>query len=41
VKLTKEDGTTIEFTATQPASQHIMLNQMEGKTLEEIIVVNE
>jgi hypothetical protein len=41
VKLTKEDRTTIEFTVTQSASQPSMLNRMEGKTIEEIRVVNE
>jgi hypothetical protein len=41
VKLTREDGTTVKFTATQPASQPRMFSRMEGKTLEEIKDVNE
>jgi hypothetical protein len=39
VRLTKEDGTTIEFVATKQSNQASKLNQAKETTLEEIKVV--
>jgi hypothetical protein len=41
VRLTKKDGTTVEFVATVQADQSSMLNQMKVTALEEIRVVQE
>jgi hypothetical protein len=41
VRLTKNDGTTVEFVATMQADQASMLSQMKVTTLEEILVVQE
>jgi hypothetical protein len=41
VRLTKKDGTTIEFIAIVQADQASMLSQMKVTTLEEILVVQE
>jgi hypothetical protein len=41
VRLTKKDGTTIEFVATVQVDQASMLSQMKVTALEEILVVQE
>jgi hypothetical protein len=41
VRLTKKDGTTVEFVATVQADQASMLSQMKVTALEEILVVQE
>jgi hypothetical protein len=41
VRLTKKDGTTVEFVAALQADQANMLSQMKVTTLEEILVVQE
>jgi hypothetical protein len=41
VRLTKKDGTTIEFIATVQADQTSLLSQIKVTTLEEILVVQE
>jgi hypothetical protein len=41
VRLTKKDGTTIEFVATVQEDQASMMSQMKVTTLEEILVVQE
>jgi hypothetical protein len=41
VRLTKKDGTTVEFIAAVQADQASMLSQMKVITLEEILVVQE
>jgi hypothetical protein len=41
VRLTKKDGTTIEFVAAVQADQASLLSQMKVTTLEEILVVQE
>jgi hypothetical protein len=41
VRLTKKDGTIVEFVATVQADQASMLSQMKLTTLEEILVVEE
>jgi hypothetical protein len=41
VRLTKKDGTTVEFVAVVQADQTSMLSQTKVTTLEEILVVQE
>jgi hypothetical protein len=41
VRLTKEHGTTVEFSAVMTTDQASMLNQVHGNSLEEIRVVQE
>jgi hypothetical protein len=41
VKLTKKDGTSVEFVAMVQSDQDNMLNQTKAITLEDIIVVRE
>jgi hypothetical protein len=41
IRLTKEDGTIVEFNATMQADQASLLNQVQGTSLEEIRVVQE
>jgi hypothetical protein len=41
VRLTKKDGTTVEFVVTVQADQANMLSQTNVTTLEEILVVQE
>jgi hypothetical protein len=41
VRLTKKDGTTVEFVATEQADQASTLSQMKVTTLEDILVVQE
>jgi hypothetical protein len=41
VRLTKKDGTIVEFIAAVQADQASMLNQMKMTALEEILVVQE
>jgi hypothetical protein len=41
IRLTKEDGTIVEFNAAMQADQASLLNQIQGTSLEEIIVVQE
>jgi hypothetical protein len=41
VRLTKKDGTTVEFVVAVQADQASMLSQMKVTTLEEILVVQE
>jgi hypothetical protein len=41
VRLTKEDGITVEFIAATQSNQTSMLNQMKATALEEIRVVQE
>jgi hypothetical protein len=41
VRLTKKDGTTVEFVAIVQADQACMLSQMKVTALEEILVVQE
>jgi hypothetical protein len=41
VRLTKKDGTTVEFVAAVQADQASMLSQMKVTALEEILVVQE
>jgi hypothetical protein len=41
VRLTKKDGTTVEFVAAVQADQASMLSQMKVTVMEEILVVQE
>jgi hypothetical protein len=41
VRLTKKDGTTVEFVAAVQVDQASMLSQMKVATLEEILMVQE
>jgi hypothetical protein len=41
IRLTKKDGTTIEFIATMQADQASLLNQVRGTSLDEFRVVRE
>jgi hypothetical protein len=41
IRLTKEDGTIVEFNAAMQADQVSLLNQVQGTSLEEIRVVQE
>jgi hypothetical protein len=41
IRLTQEDGTTVEFTAAISANQISVLNQINGTSLEEIRNVGE
>jgi hypothetical protein len=41
IRLTKEDGTIVEFNAAMQADQASLLNQVQGTTLEEIRLVRE
>jgi hypothetical protein len=41
IRLTKEDGTIVEFNAAMRADQAILLNQVQGTSLDEIRVVQE
>jgi hypothetical protein len=41
IRLTKEDGTIVEFNAAMQADQANLLNQVQGTSLEEIKVVQE
>jgi hypothetical protein len=41
IRLTKEDGTVVEFNAAMQADQASLLNQVQGTSLEEIRVVQE
>jgi hypothetical protein len=41
IRLTKEDGTIVEFNATMQADQASLLNQVQGTSLEGIRVVQE
>jgi hypothetical protein len=41
IRLTKEDGTTVEFIATMQTDQAILLSQVQETTLDEIRVVQE
>jgi hypothetical protein len=41
IRLTKEDGTIVEFNAAMQVDQASLLNQMQGTSLEEIRVVHE
>jgi hypothetical protein len=41
IRLTKEDGTVVEFNAAMQADQASPLNQVQGTSLEEIRVVQE
>jgi hypothetical protein len=41
IRLTKEDGTIVEFNAAMQAGQASLLNQVQGTSLDEIIVVQE
>jgi hypothetical protein len=41
IRLTKEDGTIVEFNAAMEADQASLLNQVQGTSLEEIRVVQE
>jgi hypothetical protein len=40
-RLTKEDGTIVEFNAAMQADQASLLNQVQGTSLDEIRVVQE
>jgi hypothetical protein len=39
IKLTKKDGTIVEFTAAIPAEQVSLLNKVQGTSLSEIGIV--
>jgi hypothetical protein len=39
IRLTKEDGTIVEFSATIPAEQVSLLNKVQGTSLDEIGIV--
>jgi hypothetical protein len=41
IRLTKEDGTTVEFIATMQTDQASLLSQVQETTLDEIRVVQE
>jgi hypothetical protein len=41
IRLTKEDGTKVEFNAAMQADQASLLNQVQGTSLERIRVVQE
>jgi hypothetical protein len=41
IRLTKEDGTIAEFSAAIPAEQVILLNKVQGTSLDEIGIVQE
>jgi hypothetical protein len=41
IRLTKEDGTIVEFNAAMQAGRASLHNQVQGTSLEEIIVVQE
>jgi hypothetical protein len=41
IRLTKEDGTIVEFNVAMQADQASLLNQVQGTSLEEIRVVQE
>jgi hypothetical protein len=41
IRLTKEDGTVVEFNAAMQADQASLLNQVQGTSFEEIGVVQE
>jgi hypothetical protein len=41
IRLTKEDGTIVEFNAAMQADRASLHNQVQGTSLEEIIVVQE
>jgi hypothetical protein len=41
IRLTKEDGTIVEFNAAMQADQASLLNQVQGTSLDEIRVVQE
>jgi hypothetical protein len=39
IRLTKEDGTIVEFSAAIPAEQVSLLNKVQGTSLDEIEIV--
>jgi hypothetical protein len=41
IRLTKEDGTIVEFNAAMQVDQASLLNQVQGTSLDEIRVVQE
>jgi hypothetical protein len=41
IRLTKEDGTIVEFNAAMQADQASLLNQVQGTSLDEIRVVQQ
>jgi hypothetical protein len=41
IRMTKEDGTRVEFSATMKADQASLLNQVQGTSLDDIRVVHE
>jgi hypothetical protein len=41
IRLTKDDGTIVEFNAAMQANQGSLLNQVQGTSLDEIRVVHE
>jgi hypothetical protein len=41
IRLTKEDGTVVEFNAAMQVDQGSLLNQVQGTSLEEVRVVQE